>query len=360
MRKVYINGTGCVSPAGWGVDGLHNAVFNNSPAPVHELERPGWEEPLKMRAVPRLSPPPAFLRHPRLRRSSPLTHYAASAVFEALKVGGANPDLSVIPQNTGILVCLQSGCVHYSYRFFNEALDNPATASPLLFPETVYSAPASHLACILQRTEIVYTLVGDPATFLRALALGAGWIAEGRLDACLVVGAEELNWLLADALWHFDHHAVPSAGAGALFLSAFSECSDAIELALVTDAFTYNSRLNRHEAAVRMREALPPGSGNEVLCDGREGRTLKDKIENSVWSGWPGARFSPKATLGEGFMAAGAWLPVTACEALKDNRYTAANVSVVGNDQQAIGARFIRHAGAGEASSRAPAGDGAA
>ena len=47
--------------------------------------------------------------------------------------------------------------------------------------------------------------------------------------------------------------------------------------------------------------------------------------------------------LGDGLMASGAWQCVAACEALARGRFQAANVSVVGTNQQAIGARFVHN-----------------
>jgi hypothetical protein len=51
-------------------------------------------------------------------------------------------------------------------------------------------------------------------------------------------------------------------------------------------------------------------------------------------------RISPKIVLGEGLAAASAWQTVTAIDALQQRQYDAALVSVVGCNQQAIGARF--------------------
>jgi hypothetical protein len=39
-------------------------------------------------------------------------------------------------------------------------------------------------------------------------------------------------------------------------------------------------------------------------------------------------------------MAAAAWQCVLACDAVADGRFAAANVSLVGSNQQALGARF--------------------
>jgi 3-oxoacyl-(acyl-carrier-protein) synthase len=77
------------------------------------------------------------------------------------------------------VVCVFSGCVNYSSRFYSETLKDPATASPLVFPETVFNAPASHLSAFLGNSAINYTLVGDSGTFLIGLAMAAQWLSDG-------------------------------------------------------------------------------------------------------------------------------------------------------------------------------------
>ena len=49
-----------------------------------------------------------------------------------------------------------------------------------------------------------------------------------------------------------------------------------------------------------------------------------------------------KKILGEGLMAAAAWQCVAAVDALRHNNFSAATVSIVGCNQQAIGARFVK------------------
>src|SRR5205085_6851799 len=130
---------------------------------------------------------PAFMSHARLRRASPITHYSVAAALEAL--GADAPRVSGGSLRLGIVLCVMSGCVNYSRRFYDETLKDPATASPLVFPETVFNAPSSHLASLLGVGNRNYTLVGDPSTFLQGMALGADWIASGQLDGCLIVGS---------------------------------------------------------------------------------------------------------------------------------------------------------------------------
>ena len=334
MSRIFVSGYGAVSPAGWSAAELQKVLAAGKPLPVQPLARPGWEKPLRMRAVPAPTAKPAFLAHPRLRRTSPITHYAAAALLEAVK--NLKPDPT---RRVGLVVCLQSGCVQYTHRFFAEALADPATASPLLFPETVFAAPASHLAALLDNTPLVSTLMGDPATFAQGLALGADWLRQNRVDVAVVVGSEEINWLRADALWHLEHAAIISGGAGAVALCRDEENSLGVELSAITKPQSYSARKSRQQAARRMREAFDP-IANELLCDGLGDSPRTDGPEIAAWQNWPGTRLSPKTILGEGLMAAAAWQCVAASAAAAEKKFVSAIASLVGCNQQAIGVRF--------------------
>lgn len=338
MSRVFVAGLGAVSPAGWNVAALREALDKNEPLPVQALQRPGWEKPIQSRPVPNPATRPAFLSHPRLRRASPITHYTASVALEA--VAKLNTGDETKKRRMGVVVCFQSGCVQYTVRFYDETLRDPATASPLLFPETVYAAPASHVAALLGNVVLAGSIVGDPSAFLQGVALGAQWLEENRVDACLIIGAEEINWITADALWHLDRPAVVSAGAGALCLCRHPEQSIGIELAAITDAHTFSANKSRIQAAIAMRTQLGKTSPPELLCDGLGNNSRTDAAERAAWKDWNGARLSPKRIFGEGLMAASAWQCVAACDAMAAGKSAAANVSLVGSNQQAIGARF--------------------
>jgi 3-oxoacyl-(acyl-carrier-protein) synthase len=340
MSKIFVAGLGAVSPAGWNVAALRAALDRGEPLPTQSIARPGWEKTLPVRLVP----PPAtrleFLAHPRLRRSSPITHYAAAAALEALAGLRANPAAKNF--RLGVIACLQSGCVQYSCRFYDETLKNPATASPLVFPETVHAAPTSHVVALLENVALAYSLVGDPSIFLQGIALGAQWLEENRVDACLVFGAEETNWIIADALRHLDRRAIATGGASALCLCREQNLSTGVELAAITDSHPFSARHTPTQAAQAMRAQLGKNSAGELLCDGTGISPRADAAETAAWRDWPGARISPKTILGEGLMAAAAWQCVAACDALAQKKFAAANVSFVGSTQQAIGAKFVR------------------
>jgi len=205
----------------------------------------------------------------------------------------------------------------------------------------VFNAPASHLAALLGTSAMNYTLVGDPGTYLDGLAVAANWLAFDRVDACLVIGAEEADWLTSDAFHLFSRRIILSDGAGALYLKRDIEAGALAELQCVTDCHLFVEDQNRAQAAKKSRAQLPPCAANQVLADGLQGLPRLDAAEATAWSDWNGARISPKVILGEGLMAAAAWQCVVALAALKQNNYTAASVSVVGCNQQAIGAHFV-------------------
>ncbi|HKQ38224.1 MAG TPA: hypothetical protein VJ063_09115 [Verrucomicrobiae bacterium] len=329
MSTVAVGGIGVVSPAGWGLKALRQTLASGTPCAVQQLPRPGLNKPLNIRPVPPPAERPACFQHPRLRRASAITRFAVSAGLEAL---GKNE-----VRRLGIVTCVMSGCVQYSRRFYHEVLENPAGASPLLFPETVFNAPGSHLGSVLGTVSINYTLVGDPGTFLQGIALAATWVAEERLDGCLVVGAEEVDWVTSESFRMFDKGFLLAEGAGAIYLRQPRQESE-VTLECVTDSHLYAGR-TRAAAAKAMQSQLPTA---DLLVDGTQAMKRYDRPEIEAWSDWDGQRISPKVLLGEGLMAASPWQCITAIDALQQGRCSSALVSIVGCNQQAIGAQFVR------------------
>ena len=357
---IAVSGIGVVSPAGWGMEALRAVLREKKKLPSETLERPGWADPLQVLRVPRPANRPAFLAHARLRRTSPITQYAIAAAMEALGPDAIGSNVKI--GRVGVVLCVMSGCVNYSRRFYDETLRNPATASPLVFPETVFNAPASHLAALLGTNEISYTLVGDPGTFLQGLALGATLLSRGELDSCLVVGAEEADWLSSDAYRLFNRKIILAEGAGAVCLRYASgetrasrsaspltpalspQRGEGEELLLkaVTASHNYSQGTTRQEACARMRNELLKIGRADLLCDGMQGNEREDRPELIAWKGWSGARISPKRFLGEGLAASAAWQCAAAIDSLLQRQQQSAYVSVAGCNQQAIGAHFGR------------------
>ncbi|MDW8311040.1 MAG: hypothetical protein RMK20_16835, partial [Verrucomicrobiales bacterium] len=240
MSVIAIAGIGAVSPAGWGVGALRQALAKGEPLPCAEVARPDWTRSLRLRRVPPPEPRPAWFAHPRLRRASTVAQFAVGAAVEALGEGVAQVREGKL--RLGIVLCVMTGCVIYSRRFYEEVLRQPGTASPLVFAETVFNSPASHLAALLGTTAINYTLVGDPGTFLQGLALAADWLAGQRVEGCLVIGAEEADWLLADAFRLFSRRVIVAEGAGAVYLRRAPAAGSTVVLDGVTSPHLFLPR----------------------------------------------------------------------------------------------------------------------
>ncbi len=338
MSGIQIGGLGAVSPAGWGVHSVRAALATGTPVPCVPLPRPGQERPLRFRPVPPPNPRPSFLGHPRARRSAAIAHYVLGAALEAVQ--DSNAIRSGQGERLGLVVCVMSGCLSYSRRFFEEVLENPATASPLLFPETVFNAPTSHLAAMLGSTAETLTLVGDESAFVDGITTAAHWLTNGAVDACLVVGAEEKDWLIADAMRLFRRGRVHAAGAGALYLRRADSPSSGVELKEITDLHRFSTRAGRRQAARRMRAELPLGGKNELLVLGTQ-EIPEDADEDEAWRDWPGTRLAPRAVLGDGLPASAAWHCVAACDLLRRGEFDGATVSLVGANQHAVGVSFL-------------------
>lgn len=323
MSGIHVLGIGAVSPAGWGAAALRTAIASGVAPDVAMLARPGGRSPLPARKVPTPAGRPSGM-HPRLRRVSPVTHYAVAAAREAL---GDRP----VDGRLGVVSCVTAGCVQYSRRFYAEVLDDPSTASPLVFPETVFNAPASHLAACLGTSAANDTLVGDGGHFASGLELAAIWLEDGVVDACLVVASEEIDWLVADAFRSFREHVVVAEGAGALLLGREPDRSLA-RLEAVHVAPVFAGRADRAGTAAELDALLGRWAGSATLRVDGPGRV----------PAWAGPTRSPGMLLGEALSAGAAWQAVLAVASVADGAHPVAVSRTVGRLTHAGAAVFSR------------------
>jgi hypothetical protein len=199
---------------------------------------------------------------------------------------------------------------------------------------------------LLGTRAINYTMVGDSATFVQGLALAGDWLNQKRVDACLVISAEEVDWITSDAYRRFQRNVVLSDGAGAVFLTRGFATANDVTLQAVTDSHLFLATQSPTCAAKKMAAQLPGNPADTLLCDSRQNLPRFDAPENAAWTDWNGPRVSVKAFLGEGLTASSAWQCLAAIDALRQLKYQRANVSVVGCNQQAIGAQFALGHGA--------------
>ena len=214
-----IAGLGWVTPLGADLETVWQRVASGDVAESKPLANPETG-----RVHQCIAAPPKLVEHlarnPRLRRSSAISYFAVTAALRALEHAG----LQMTPEiasRTAVIFAVTDGGVVYTRRFYDQIVKQGANAaSPLLFPETVYNAPASHLAAQLGIDGASYTLVGDASTGLAALQLGEQLLAVGEADYCVVVACEELDWILCEAYRDWRLTKMPLAeGAAAVVLA---------------------------------------------------------------------------------------------------------------------------------------------
>lgn len=330
--STHIAGLGWVTPLGTGLEEVFARIGAGEIPESKAVPNPEMGGLLSYYAVP-MKFVEALGRNPRLRRSSAISYFAVAAGLAAL----ADAGLEMTPAaaaRTAVVFAISDGGVIYTRKFYDQIVKQGAnTASPLLFPETVYNAPASHLAALLGIDGASYTLVGDASVGLAALHLGAQLLQLGGIDQCVVVGAEEADWILCEAYKTWRMARCPLAeGAAAVVLRR--EGRWRVQTHPGVPFFRRSAAGAALEQAVRA-----VGAGAEIdWVAASANRTFADAIESAVL-----ARFCPQApvvrikeSLGEA-PGAGALCQVVAA-ALSGS--AEALVSVVGLNQHAAAARI--------------------
>lgn len=302
-EALNITGAGAVSPAGWGTSALVQAVRERQDLPLTECPRSvgnrDWSCPVHV--VPP-APPDALPKFARLRRASAVTKFAMGAALEALASAGFPNGLGA--GRLGIIQCMFNGCVQFSGRFYHEVIETPALASPLIFPETVYNAPASHIAAFLGVDGPVTTLIGESSAIMEGVAMARDWLKLGRVDRVLVIGAEEGDWVGAEAVTYYHPELRASEGAGALLLSL----QDPGPVLEASPAFCFLSESERAHCLDRLagQQVLNAGPP-DIHVSGRCGIAILDEAEEALLAGQgAGQVLEPRAVLGESMGAGGA------------------------------------------------------
>jgi 3-oxoacyl-(acyl-carrier-protein) synthase len=321
-----ICGIGWVTPLGSGVDPVWQRLLHGDEGQAEQIKDQFSERSYCVFRVPD-SALTALPPHPRLRRASAISRFAAAAGLEALNDAGISVN-SERTKRTALVFAISNGGVIYTKRFYRDIVESGAqSASPLLFPETVFNAPASHLAAILGITGATYTLVGDGAVGALAVRMAEDLMRSSEFDYCLLVGAEEADWLLCDAYrkWRLARSRPPvepfgqsargtivSEGAGAILLAREGPVS--IDK---TDAGGYYANREALECVVRQTVSNLVETKVDIVVSSANG-TFIDRAESEAISEYsPDALvYTAKPALGESVGASGLWQMIVAVKAL--------------------------------------------
>ena len=323
--SMHIAGTGWVTPLGAEVAEVWERLLRGDQPAAEALTDGVGNKPHDAFRVP-----PSALKnlpaHPRLRRASAISRFAAAAGTAALREAEANIG-TIDPSRLALIFAISNGGVIYTKRFYHEVVASGAgAASPLLFPETVFNAPASHLAALLGVTGPTYTLVGDGSVGLSAVNMAEDLMRTAGPDLCLVVGAEEADWLLCDAYarWRLlrahppiepfaepPRGMIPSEGAGAVLLARRGP----VRIKATEPAHYYKNRRALAGQAAALLQHMDAASAGAVISSANG--TFIDAAEQAALGRVAGEAQSYTATpsLGEGIGAGGLWQVIIAARA---------------------------------------------
>jgi 3-oxoacyl-[acyl-carrier-protein] synthase II len=327
--SLFVQGVGAVSPLGPNAATTWAQLVAGNEAPRKPLRngvtgREYYYVPVPEKFIAEAG------RHPRLRRSGTLSLMGAVAAYDALADAGFQPEVQ-LGARCAVVYAICSGGVSYSRRFYHELVTQGANAaSPMLFPETVYNAPASHLAALLKLDGQSYTLVGDSAVGLSAIHFAAQLLTHQReLELCVVVGTEEVDWILSDAFnsWRMATRNPDFEVFGKLSGTIFGEGAAAvvlgrtngIPLVRIGPGSTFFSR---QDALAAARQVIQPmiqeeapdcviSSANGTFIDQIEERVLRELLPTTLV-------YSYKPALGDALGASSLFQTVFAALALRN------------------------------------------
>ncbi len=327
--SIRLAGLGWVTPLGAGISEVWDRLLRGEQAQAETIRDPLGARSYTAYRVPS-SALSALPPHPRLRRASAISRFAVGAGLAALNDARSNVPVDS-PAKIALIFAVANGGVIYTRRFYHDIVTTGAdAASPLLFPETVFNAAASHLAAIIGVTGASYTIVGDGAVGFFAIKMAEDLLATDAIDYCLIVGAEEADWLLCDAYqkWRLLRSAPPieafgdpargtvlSEGAGAIVVGR--EGAEQIET-MVGPQYG-----QRKEASQKLKAVLRPIAGPEVAAviasangtfiDRAEVEAFRETISQTPV-------YTPKPALGESVAAGGFWQVIVAAQVLRTKK----------------------------------------
>ena len=294
-----ILGVGCVTALGRNWESAWEKIRDGKRPAMEFFQGPGCPLPVGVYKTAQPEVPPGSVA--RLRRSGAISYFSCAAAADAVQQSGQLP-----AGRTALIFSASDGAVAYTRRFFQDVVTVGA-GSPLLFPETVYNAPASHVAAMLGLDGVVLTLVNDATAGMDALSTASDLIHSGEADRCLVVATEELDWISCEGYrrWNIAasrkgsrNRAALAEGAVALVLGPPSP--DQARIARVHPGRTLRRHSDARKTVQRVFEELAAGETPDLAVLSSAGAESLE--ESVVQECFPGARLlSPKQFTGEAF-----------------------------------------------------------
>jgi len=281
----------------------------------------------------------------RLRRSSTISLFACEAARRAI---AAVPDTKLA--RTALIFASTNGAVIYTRKFYKDVAEC-GNGSPIFFPETVYNAPASHVAAALGIDGEVLTLVSDTTAACDALRMASELIASDTVETCLVVASEELDpitweayhrWGLARSM-EKSRGAVLSEGAVALVLGRANPAHPQIER--VHPGGVYRRSLPAREALREVFGELCNTARPDLVVSSHSGTRFDQPETDALASLFPNTPIvRPKQSTGEAFAVSALLQTAVAIEQIRRNAAQSILIPVTGWNGHVGGLLCVRPA----------------
>jgi 3-oxoacyl-(acyl-carrier-protein) synthase len=238
----------------------------------------------------------------KTRRLDRLSIWALVASSMAIKDAGL--DLGQLdPSRTAIVCATALGCIELTEAFLQSAVDNTwSQTDPIVFPETLGNAPASHVARCLELSGPNITVSSSGQAGECALLHAASLVRHGQADRAIVIAGDTLTrtayeWCeVAGLLSPVESGGgfIPSEGVTAMVLESESARAmrpyarlRSVRLAAGTDpaaigkelAKLAENRAVRYSVFDRSTAAViveAPGDAATIVVEGQVGRGLRD------------------------------------------------------------------------------------
>src|SRR5207237_10070149 len=125
--SLAIAGMGWITPLGGGVDAVWERLLQGDEAHAEKITEKFDDQAYSVFRVPD-SALASLAPHPRLRRVSLISRFAAAAGLEALANAGVKPDLK-IAERTALIFAISNGGVIYTKRFYRDIVESVAKAA---------------------------------------------------------------------------------------------------------------------------------------------------------------------------------------------------------------------------------------
>ena len=130
--SLAIAGMGWITPLGSGVDPVWERLLQGEEASAATISEQFADAAYSVFRVPDSAL--KGISHPRLRRASAISRFAAAAGLHALESAGLKLG-SQTAERIALIFAISNGGVTYTKRFYHEIVGTgPQAASPLLFP----------------------------------------------------------------------------------------------------------------------------------------------------------------------------------------------------------------------------------